>query len=81
MSLQAYNSAVIRDITVTPTKGNFIVNSLNTFIILDLFFCFCHNFSLYISYFNTLQNKLPKNSRESEDMKILRLERDVLIIM
>ena len=25
MSLQAYNSAVIRDITVTPTKGSFIV--------------------------------------------------------
>ena len=25
VSLQAYNSAVIRDITVTPTKGSFIV--------------------------------------------------------
>ena len=70
MSLQAYNSAVIRDITVTPTKGSFMVNSLHTFIILDLF--------LFLLF--SLQSKLPKNSRENEDMKILRLERDALCI-
>ena len=62
MSLQAYNSAVIRDITVTPTKGNFMVNSLHIFIILDFF---VSGFSLDILHLHYKANcqKIPERAR------------------